>query len=135
MNILCWVKNWKNKQFLQKNSTKNLTMFLSLIKTKKTKQQNKKKKSCTISHLVYNKYSSSSSSSSKYKSIGKIPGIFWTFIFFFLAFVNLSFWVSYIFRSLFYNSRDVDENWKHEIEFIIISNESLAESKTKNENE
>ena len=29
----------------------------------------------------------------------------------------------------------VDENWKHEIEFIIISNESLAESKTKNENE
>ena len=47
----------------------------------------------------------SSSSSSKYKSIGKISGISWTFIFFFLAFVNLSFWVSYIFRSLFYNSR------------------------------
>ena len=27
---------------------------------------------------------------------------------------------------------DVDENLKHEIEFIIISNESLAKNKTKN---
>ena len=29
--------------------------------------------------------------------------------------------------------KDVDENWKHEIEFIIKSNESLAEKKIKNE--
>ena len=28
--------------------------------------------------------------------------------------------------------KDVDENLKHEIEFIIKSNESLAENKTKN---
>ena len=30
--------------------------------------------------------------------------------------------------------KDVDENWKHEIEFIIKSNESLAENK-ENKNE
>ena len=30
-------------------------------------------------------------------------------------------------------SKDVDENLKHEIEFIIKSNESLAENKIKNE--
>ena len=29
--------------------------------------------------------------------------------------------------------KDVDENLKHEIEFIIKSNESLSENKTKNE--
>ena len=29
--------------------------------------------------------------------------------------------------------KDIDENLKHEIEFIIESNESLAESKTKND--
>ena len=30
-------------------------------------------------------------------------------------------------------TKDVDENLKHKIEFIIKSNESLAENKTKNE--
>ena len=33
----------------------------------------------------------------------------------------------------FYWSKDVDENLKYEIEFIIKSNESLAENKIKNE--
>ena len=32
-------------------------------------------------------------------------------------------------------SRNVNENLKHDINFIIKSNESLAENKTKNENE
>ena len=32
-------------------------------------------------------------------------------------------------------SKDVDENLKHEMEFIIKSNESLAENKMKNETE
>ena len=32
-------------------------------------------------------------------------------------------------------SKNVDENLKHNINFIIKSNESLAENKTKNENE
>ena len=32
-------------------------------------------------------------------------------------------------------SKNVDENLKHDINFIIKSNESLAENKTKNENE
>ena len=32
-------------------------------------------------------------------------------------------------------SKDVDENLKHEMEFIIKSNESLAENKIKNETE
>ena len=33
----------------------------------------------------------------------------------------------------FHWSKDVDENLKHKIEFIITSNESLAENKMKNE--
>ena len=32
-------------------------------------------------------------------------------------------------------SKNVDENLKHDINFIIKNNESLAENKTKNENE
>ena len=35
----------------------------------------------------------------------------------------------------FHWPKDVDENLKHEIEFIIKSNESLAENKMKNETE
>ena len=39
------------------------------------------------------------------------------------------------FRFTFDWPKDVDENLKHEIEFIIKSNESLAENKIKNETE
>ena len=38
-------------------------------------------------------------------------------------------------KHFFYLPKDIDKNWKHEIEFIIKQNEYLAENKIKNETE
>ena len=64
--------------------------------------------SVIVSFGSYLKSSSSSSihsqsSSSKYKSRANFSGLFWTFIFYFRTFINLSYWVVYTFRSLSYN--------------------------------